>query len=87
MKTWQENFWDKFKRNSLKDSFPKHIEDPILLDTIIDEVQSLLDEQKQEHEKQLREIREKYQELIVEVHNKYEGETRHQTALRYIKGY
>jgi hypothetical protein len=29
-------------------------------------------------------LREKYEELIMAVGNKYEGETRHQTALRYI---
>lgn len=31
------------------------------------------------------EIEEKYHELIMAVGNKYPGETRHQTALRYIK--
>jgi predicted nucleic acid-binding Zn-ribbon protein len=31
------------------------------------------------------EIENKYQELIMAVGNKYPGETRHQTALRYIK--
>lgn len=33
---------------------------------------------------QLKEV-EKYHELIMAVGNKYEGETRHETALRYIK--
>jgi len=31
------------------------------------------------------EIREKYNELLLAVTNKFLGETRHQTALRYIK--
>jgi len=31
------------------------------------------------------EIEEKYQELIMAVEKKYEGETRHETALRYIR--
>ena len=31
------------------------------------------------------EIREKYNELLLAVTNKFPGETRHQTALRYIK--
>ena len=31
------------------------------------------------------EVEEKYQELIMAVEKKYEGETRHETALKYIR--
>lgn len=34
----------------------------------------------------LADIAEKYNELLMEVHNKVDGETRHETALRLIKG-
>ena len=36
-------------------------------------------------EQEIKEIKDKYYELIMAVGNKYDGETRHQTALRYIK--
>jgi hypothetical protein len=40
---------------------------------------------KEQAQKEMREIKDKYQELILAVENKHQGETRHQTALRYIK--
>jgi hypothetical protein len=39
----------------------------------------------EEKDLRIRELEEKYNELIFEVGNKYRGETRHQTALKYIK--
>ena len=36
-------------------------------------------------EQEMKKIKDKYYELIMAVGNKYDGETRHQTALRYIK--
>lgn len=46
-----------------------------------DTEQDLLDEVKT----QIRELRNKYSELIMEVSKKYPGESRHETALKYIK--
>lgn len=40
---------------------------------------------KEEKMDKLEILEKKYYELIMEVGNKYEGETRHQTALRYIR--
>jgi hypothetical protein len=36
-------------------------------------------------EQEMKEIKDKYYELILAVGNKYDGETRHQTALKYIR--
>lgn len=36
-------------------------------------------------ENDLLDVREKYNELVMAVGNKFEGETRHETALRYIR--
>ena len=38
-----------------------------------------------EERERVEEVEEKYQELIMAVDKKYEGETRHETALKYIR--
>jgi hypothetical protein len=47
--------------------------------------QFLSDQIQKAYSKGREEMEKKYSELIMAVENKYEGETRHQTALRYIK--
>lgn len=47
-------------------------------ETLLDFIDSIL-------QKERNRICEEYNELILAVGNKYEGETRHETALRYIK--
>jgi hypothetical protein len=54
-------------------------------DQSIEKVTNLLSSTRQQVQKEMVEIENKYQELIMAVGNKYSGETRHQTALRYIK--
>jgi len=38
-----------------------------------------------EKDRQIKELKDKYYELIMAVANKYKDETRHETALRYIR--
>jgi hypothetical protein len=47
--------------------------------------QQHVDKLKAQHKREVEALKEKYNELLMAVSNKYPSETRHQTALRYIK--
>lgn len=54
-------------------------------DKFVAKLTTLITQHDQALKTKLIEDREKYDELIMAVGNKFEGETRHETALRYIK--
>lgn len=66
-----ERFWGTEKQQVVEEQSP-----------IVDEIISIF---KQHELSRKQEWVEKYDELIMAVGNKYAGETRHETALRYIK--
>ena len=79
--SFYREFWDIVGRHSKHWNYSKT--------ETITKLQALFDKAIKQHElsrkQEWQEWVEKYDELIMAVGNKYAGETRHETALRYIK--
>ena len=52
---------------------------------LIKSLESHIDELTQKHEAEIKAQRDKYNELLYEVQSKFPNESRHETALRYIR--